>query len=179
MTVPFPQPLRLHLGGELLRPGWTIVNAQPAPGVDVVASITDLSMFRDASAAAIYASHVYEHLSNREVAAAFREAFRVLAPAGEIMIAVPDLEILTTMLAHPALSRADRWHVQRMIYGGQIDPFDFHKTGFTFDLLTAALEDAGFRHVTRVQDFNLFPDTSRATFAGLPISLNVRAGKPA
>jgi predicted SAM-dependent methyltransferase len=178
MTVALSQPLRLHLGGELVRPGWTIVNAQPAPGVDVVASITDLSMFADSSAAAIYASHVYEHLSNREVAVALLEAHRVLAPDGEIMIAVPDLEVLTTMLAHPALSRADRWHVQRMIYGGQIDPFDFHKTGFTFDLLAAALEDAGFRNVQRVQDFNLFTDTSRAAFAGIPISLNVRAKKP-
>jgi len=170
--------LKLHLGGELVRPGWTIVNAQPASGVDVVATITDLSAIADAAAEAIYASHVYEHLSNREVGVALREAWRVLSPGGAIMIAVPDLEVLTKMLTHPALTIQDRWHVQRMIYGGQIDAYDFHKSGFTFDLLSAVLVEAGFVGVERVADFGLFPDTSRAQFAGVPISLNVRATKP-
>ena len=167
--------LKLHLGGELVRPGWTIVNAQPAPGVDVVGTITDLSAFADASADTIYASHVYEHLSNRELGIALREAFRTLAPGGTIMIAVPDLEVLTKMLTHPALNVQDRWHVQRMIYGGQIDAFDFHKSGFTYDLLCAVLAEAGFVGMERVADFGLFPDTSRAQFAGVPISLNVQA----
>lgn len=170
--------LKLHLGGELVRPGWTIVNAQPSPGVDVVGTVTDLSAFADSSADAVYASHVYEHLSNRDVGVALREARRVLSPGGTIMIAVPDLEVLTKMLTHPALSVQDRWHVQRMIYGGQIDAYDFHKSGFTLDLLIAVLAEAGFVGVERVADFGLFPDTSRAQFAGVPISLNVRATKP-
>jgi predicted SAM-dependent methyltransferase len=170
--------LKLHLGGELVRPGWTIVNAQPAPSVDVVGTVTDLSMFADGAAEAVYASHVYEHLSNREVGVALRESQRVLAPGGTIMIAVPDLDVLTKMLTHPALNIQDRWHVQRMIYGGQIDAYDFHKSGFTFDLLSAVLAEAGFVGVVRVADFGLFPDTSLAQFAGVPISLNVRAAKP-
>jgi hypothetical protein len=62
-----------------------------------------------------------------------------------------------------------------MIYGGQIDAYDFHKSGFTFELLSVALVDAGFADVQRVADFGLFPDTSRVVFAGIPISLNVRA----
>lgn len=170
--------LKLHLGGELVRPGWTIVNAQPAPGVDIVGTVTDLSACADGAADAVYASHVYEHLSNREIGLALREAWRVLMPGGTIMIAVPDLEVLAKMLTHPALNIQDRWHVQRMIYGGQIDAYDFHKSGFTFDLLSAVLAEAGFVGVERVADFGLFPDTSRALFAGVPISLNVRAIKP-
>lgn len=170
-------PLRLHLGGELVRPGWTILNAQPAAGVDVVGTVTDLSMFADGAAVEVYASHVYEHLSNREVGVALREARRVLAPGGTLMVAVPDLEVLTRLLTHPALPLADRWHVQRMIYGGQIDPYDFHRTGFTFPLLEAVLVEAGFTGVARVADFGLFNDTSRLQYAGVPVSLNVRAQK--
>ena len=45
--------LRLHLGGMEPKPGWTIVNIQPGPGVDIVADITDLSAIPAASAAEV------------------------------------------------------------------------------------------------------------------------------
>lgn len=168
-------PIRLHLGGEQVRAGWTIVNAQAKPGVDHVGSVTDLSAFADGSAQAVYASHVYEHLSNRDVLIALREARRVLAAGGVLMVAVPDLEVLTKLLVHPALPLADRWHVQRMIYGGQIDEYDYHKTGFTYTLLEAMLSECGLTEIRRVPEFGLFADTSNVRFAGAPISLNVEA----
>jgi hypothetical protein len=48
--------LRLHLGGWETKPGWTIVNVEDKPGVDVIGSCSDLSMFEDGSVAEICTS---------------------------------------------------------------------------------------------------------------------------
>ena len=82
-----------------MKEGWTLLNAQPRPGVDVVGLVTDLSMFTDGSVTEVYASHVYEHLGMRqELSTALNEVARVLKPGGTLSIAVPDLEILMKIL---------------------------------------------------------------------------------
>ena len=110
--------LRLHLGGWETKPGWTIVNVEDKPGVDVIGSCADLSMFEDGSVAEIYASHVYEHLGyQHELPAALAEASRVLMPGGTLMIAVPDLEVLCRLFLQTAAHPESQWFVQRMIMG--------------------------------------------------------------
>ncbi len=172
-------PLRLHIGGWEVREGWKILNIQPRPGVDFVGNCLDLSQFADGSVSEIYASHVYEHLDhNSEVKLAFAEAFRVLKPGGLIRIGVPDLEVLCRVILDKKLSIDNRFAAQRLMYGGQTDPNDYHKVGFTFDFLKRFLEEAGFRGVQRVQSFGLFTDTTSMIIGGLAISLNVTAMKP-
>lgn len=172
------QALRLHLGGEAVKDGWKIVNIQPKEGVDFIGDCKDLSQFADGSVTEVYASHVYEHLSYQgEVQAAFREAFRVLKKWGVLRVAVPDLETLCNLYLNPQLSPQQRFHVMRMIMGGQIDAFDYHKTMFNEQTLTMMLQEIGFGKVNRVQSFGLFPDTSEQTFGGIPISLNLVAIK--
>lgn len=172
------KPIRLHLGGHEVREGWTLMNAQKREGVDVVGNITDLSMFADNSVEEAYASHVYEHLGyQRELPVAFREVHRVLVPGGLLRVAVPDLVILAKLFVHPQLGIAEKFHVQRMIMGGQIDDYDFHKTAFSFELLGGMLHQTGFENIRRVPSFNLFKDMSETMFAGVNISLNVMALK--
>ncbi len=173
------EPLRLHIGGEEVRAGWKIVNIQAKPGVDFVGSATDLSAFADATVTEIYASHIYEHLDYKgELPKALDEAFRVLKPGGVLRIGVPDLETLCRLLITPGLNAEQQFHIQRMIYGGHVDDFDYHYVGLTPQILTVFLEDAGFRNVRRVQSFNLFNDTTTVTCMDVPISLNVIALKP-
>lgn len=177
-AVPPAEPLRLHLGGMEPRAGWKILNVQPGPGVDFVGTVTDLSPFADGSVAEIYASHVYEHVSYQgEVLAAFKEAHRVLVPGGKLMIGVPDLQVLLQLLNAPGLTFDQRFMVQRMIFGGQMDAHDYHKAGFTFEFLREFLRAAGFARVTKVKEFGLFRDTTIQTFLGVRISLNVEAVK--
>lgn len=177
--MPHAEPLRLHIGGEAVKEGWKIVNIKPLPGVDFLGSATDLSVFQDGTVDAIYGSHIYEHLDyNSEVLKAFGEAFRVLKPGGQFLVAVPDLEVLARLFVEPGLTLQDKFHVMRMIYGGQTDPWDYHKVGYSADILAQFMASAGFEGMERVENFGLFSDTSTLAFFNVPISLNVRGYKP-
>lgn len=171
--------MKLHIGGTIPHPDWKILDAVPGAHVDFVGSCTDLGRFGDGSLDEIYASHVLEHLGYRdELPTALAEWRRALRPGGLVKIAVPDLMTLCRMVAHPQLPRPVINMIVAMLYGGQGDPHDFHKMGFTEDLLAAFLGAAGFEDVMRVADFGLFDDTSRATIGAIAISLNLQARKP-
>ncbi|GDX99448.1 hypothetical protein LBMAG48_18520 [Phycisphaerae bacterium] len=173
-----PSPLRLHIGGEIIKDGWKILNVRQLPGVDYVGQAYDLRQFADNSVEEIYASHVYEHLDYaRELPTAWAEARRVLNPGGKLMFSVPDLQLMAWLLGSPQMTLEGRWHVIRMIYGGQTNPHDYHKCGFTFQIAHQMLKEIGFTNIERVEKFDLFDDTSTTAFAGFPISLNMRATK--
>lgn len=171
--------LRLHIGGEVAATGWTVVNVHPGPAVDVVAPATDLGRLADGSVDEIYASHVYEHLGYRdELPRALAEAHRVLIPGGWLRVSVPDLAVLCRLFMSEERSVYERFHVMRMMFGGQMDAHDFHKAGLTAEFLSGFLHHAGFVDIRRVDEHGVFDDTSSLRFAGELISLNVTARKP-
>jgi predicted SAM-dependent methyltransferase len=171
-------PLRLHIGGKNRHPGWQIVDTVPGQHVDHVCSCTDLSIFTDESVAEIYVSHVLEHLGYQsELARTLDEFHRVLQPDGTLRASVPDLATLCALFVDPALQSAERFHVMRMMFGGQLEPFDFHKVGLSEEFLAGYLTSAGFTEVERVEAFGLFEDSSSIVFKGRPISLNLAARK--
>ncbi|MBL8837102.1 MAG: methyltransferase domain-containing protein [Alphaproteobacteria bacterium] len=167
--------LRLHLGGMEPKPGWTIVNIQPGPGVDIVADITDLSGIPAASAAEVYASHVLEHVHYDRLRDVIGGIWRVLVPGGTLMISVPDLPTLCRLYLDPRLGLHDRFQVMNMMFGGHADAYDIHHVGLEEALLRALLQEAGFRRIRRVDSFGLFNDQSERRFLDQPISLNLRA----
>lgn len=176
----FPHPVRLHIGGRERKPGWVNLDVLPHPGVvDVLGSCVDLSAFADGTVEEVYASHVFEHLDHvNELPKAILEAKRVLKRGGLLKVGVPDLEVLARLLLEPRISLAARWELIRMFYGGQTDSADYHKMGFTFEIMKQFLEQDGFTHVRRVESFGLFQDTSEFEFMGRKVSLNVIAMKP-
>ncbi|HWA37349.1 MAG TPA: tetratricopeptide repeat protein [Burkholderiales bacterium] len=172
------EPLRLHVGGKEVRSGWKILNAQPGPGVDYVGDCADLGRFADGSVEEIYASHVLEHLGYQsELPRALKEFHRVLRPGGVARISVPDFERLARLFLDPASTLEDRYVCMRMVFGGQVDQFDYHRVGLSEEFLTQYLLQAGFSRVERVEQFGLFTDASRLGLRGQPISLNVVAYK--
>ncbi len=171
-------PLRLHIGGREPKNGWKILDIRPGAHVDFVGDCRDLSRFADGSVAEIYASHVLEHLGYlEELPQALAGFHRVLAPGGRLMVSVPDFAVLCRLFIHPSLNAEQRFTIMRIVFGGQMDEYDFHKAGLTFEFLEDYLLTAGFRDIRRVERFGLFEDDSTLEIGGVPISVNVSAVK--
>ncbi len=170
--------MKLHIGGKEPKEGWQILNIQPGPGVDFVGPCNDLSRFSDKSADQIYASHVYEHLSHRgEIKWVLSENHRILKPGGQLMISVPDFELLCQAFTQEQFTREQRFQIMAYVFGGQEDPHDFHKIGLTEEFLGQYLNSAGFSHLERVDEFGLFDDTSSVKLGSYYLSLNMIATK--
>ena len=68
--------------------------------------------------------------------------------------------------------------IMRMIFGGQIDEYDFHYFGWDFELLSGLLKNVGFDEIEKVEKFSIFThDTSNEDIDGELISLNLIAKK--
>jgi SAM-dependent methyltransferase len=170
----------LNLGcGPRPLEGFVNVDLLETPGVDVVADVGGELPFRDGEVELIYASHVLEHLATARVPIVLREWRRVLRDGGQLLVAVPDLDRIARLLN----SRAG-WFTPPhepwvgVVYGGQKDELDFHKTGFTAPSLAALLDGVGFGAVERVERFTEI-GANDGSWSPLPfgvnISLNMRA----
>jgi len=169
--------MKLHIGGKQIKDGWKILNIQKNDGVDFVGSISDLSQFDDNSIEEIYASHVVEHVDQKNIKKTLEGIYRVLKNDGKFYISVPDLDVLCRIFIDNKAPAKVKFHVMRMMFGGQTDEFDYHYFGWNYEFLNSYLIEAGFKKNERVKSFNLFNDTSDYAPYGPPISLNVIAYK--
>jgi hypothetical protein len=104
----------------------------------------------------------------------------MLGAAGTLRIAVPDLDKICRLY----VEHKDWFHPPHnpwlgLIYGGQLDAYDFHKTGYNFAYLEWLLLSAGF---TRVKEISASDDLGvmDGSHSNMPfgnISLNVEATK--
>jgi predicted SAM-dependent methyltransferase len=167
--------LKLLIGSRERHPGWKTLDAVAGPEVDYVVDCRDLSRFEPHSFEALYASHVLEHIPYAEVQRTLKEWHRVLKPGGKLMVAVPDMNILSQLFAKPEVKGDDKFLVMQMMFGGQSDAYDFHHVGFDLEILGVHLFNAGFEDIRRVPTFGLFEDSSLTEFHSIKISLNVEA----
>lgn len=171
------EPLRLHIGGTEPKEGWKIFNIFAGPNVDYVGDVQDMSAFADESVDEIYGSHILEHISQNAMVPTLRGFHRILKRGGKLLISVPDLEILCRTFLRDGASKEMRFHVMRMMFGGQVNSADFHYIGLNYEFLQDYLGMAGFSACQRVPLFGIFNDTSKFAPYGEPISLNVIAYK--
>jgi predicted SAM-dependent methyltransferase len=172
--------IKLNIGGTEAKEGWTILDIEARPEVDLISNASCLAHFGDESVSVIYVSHVVEHFHyqlNNELCNTLAEWYRVLQPGGKLLISVPDLKTLCWLFSNPNFTIYDRVHVMRMIFGGQMNQYDIHYTGFDYEILCYYLQQTGFGDIEQVSEFNLFNDCSSLRFLDILISLNVIATK--
>ena len=169
--------MKINIGGESKKEGWKILNIQKKPDVDFIGDINNLDQFENESCEEIYASHIIEHIDQKTVLNTLKEINRILKKNGKFYISVPDMDSLCHFFISPLADKKIKFHVMRMIFGGQVDEYDYHYFGWNYEFLNDYLIQAKFSEIKRVQSFGLFDDTSDFKPYGFPISLNVIATK--
>jgi predicted SAM-dependent methyltransferase len=136
--------LRLHIGsGNVRLPGWTNVDAQRLPGVDVVADVTRGLDF--AAAEAVFSEHFLEHLAIDDALRFLLEAHRVLAEGGWVRLTTPNLDwvwLTHYKLAGEAAARREAALAINRAFRGWRHQFLWNR-----EMLAEALAACGFEAV--------------------------------
>jgi predicted SAM-dependent methyltransferase len=183
--------LKLNVGcGRELKEGF--LNLDYLPTADIQLDLRRELPFDSESCTLVFSEHFLEHLPYPEGAAAFlTEAFRVLAPGGELKLSVPDTDWplqdycrgtaewseackrfswhpddCTTYMEHLNYHFRQRWR------GTVEGDFSCHRFAYDFETLSRALERAGFVAIAR-RDFEPGMDSGSREIG----SLFVRAEK--
>lgn len=128
---------KLHIGcGPQAFPGWTNVDLEPYPGVDVVLDVRDGLPFRDARY--VYAEHFIEHLTYDEALRFLKECRAALAGDGVLRLSTPNLDwVLETHYRGPdrvgicfAMNKAFRGWGHQFLYNEQTLVATLHAAGF-------------------------------------------------
>lgn len=144
--------------------------------------VNELNVFPDKSADLIYASHVLEHISFREVPKVLKEWRRVLKAGGVLRISVPDFDRIIDVYSHEGnVIQA----IVGVLMGAQEEAYNFHKAVFNNRYLTELLLSVGFREVREWEPGNVelhsFEDWASRSIEingkEYPISLNLEALK--
>ncbi len=178
-------PLKLHLGcGERYLPGFVHVDARQLDHVDVVADISNLSIFPDDSADMIYHVALLEHIGRYDSVTTLLEWKRVLKPGGILRSSVPNFEAFVK--AYHRFN--DLELLLGPLYGGQTYDENLHYTIFDRKYYTKCLTEAGYDNIHDYDWRDFLPDGyddfSRAYLPhmdfdnGIQMMLNVDAVKP-
>jgi len=130
--------------GEFQPEGYVLNDIEAHPGIDLVCDIRELDKHvKRGQCRVIRASHVLEHFGTQEVDQVLKMLYGLIERDGMIHIFVPNFV----------------WHAQLIFegrdqdavtyaFGGQKDEWDYHKTGFTPNILGKKLKKAGFQDIT-------------------------------
>lgn len=153
--------MRLDIGsgnpdqGEVQPNGFVLQDVEKHKNIDLVCNIKDLLQFvPEGYCSEVRACHILEHFGTKEVVEVVKIVWKLLEDGGRFTIFVPNF------LWHMQLLLEDKEEqAVNYAFGGQLDQYDYHKTGFTPKLLQKLLEGNGFKVQT------LVPGTSITCFA--------------
>lgn len=134
--------MQLIIGaGTRQKPGWKHHDALELPGIDYVCEFYELPKFVEPeSCTAIEMTHMLEHFPTNETQKVLAQIKSFLAPQGTLYLEVPNFSWHASLVLNEFRDEEAVYYA----FGGQLDQWDFHKTGFTPSILYKALIAAGF-----------------------------------
>ena len=145
---------RLHVGcGDDYIEGCINIDADPESRADLVMYAGKVHLFPDACLESLESYHFFEHLTYYQAVWTLGEWFRILAPGGELLIEMPDLEVCVRELGHHRDGNGNDIALGG-IYGnpGEVRRKGIghaHKWGWTFEAIAGELRKAGFAEIAR------------------------------
>lgn len=104
----------------------------------------------------IYWFHCIEHIEKPLWGQVLQEIWRILTPGGQVYISYPEFEVVAKYWLDNKAGRRDLW--ERVIYGRQLYPGDYHISLVYTPELIELCKDEGFSLVKRfpepMQEFN-------------------------
>lgn len=136
---------KLHLGcGNKRMEGYTNVDIRPGDAVDCVADLRNLP-FQPGEFDLIYSCAALEHFGRKEWFDLLKSWTALLKPGGKIYISTSDFDAITERYQ----KTKNLEELLGLLIGGQKYPYDWHGMVFNFSILKKALEDLGYKNVTR------------------------------
>jgi predicted SAM-dependent methyltransferase len=137
--------LKLDIGcGNSKQLGFVGLDLRRTSQVDIVADASMLP-FRDNSIDHVFSSMLIEHFSHRVAKSVLKEWIRIVKKDGVVEIRCPDLRLRSLLLF-----LKPTWANIKNVYGEQDYSGNFHKCGFSYELLKSMLESLGVKKVKRV-----------------------------
>jgi len=156
--IPEFERIILHLGcGEnyIAKPGFVNIDGNLFRRKDLWLDVTLGLPFPEESIDAIFASHVLEHLNEKQVRRVLEEAYRVLKPGGAVRFITPDLGKAIEAYVRGDLTFFSEWPDQRKSIGGRFNNHllcrDQHRLMFDFGFFRELLDSAGFENCREVE----------------------------
>jgi predicted SAM-dependent methyltransferase len=135
--------MKLHLGcGGVYLEGWQNIDISPHSKADSLDDVSTLKSIDTESCDIIYASHVLEHFDRSEYVEVLSVWQQKLKVGGLLRLAVPNIQAALSWYNGSNLNE-----LLGIFYGGQSDPYDYHKMGFDKHTLSTKLKELGFKDI--------------------------------
>lgn len=127
-------------------PGWKHHDVLKLKGIDYACDLFDITKHvAENSCEEIQFTHALEHFPTADTQKVLALIKSLLAPHGKLYIEVPNFAWHAELV-----SKGKERDAVYYAFGGQLDQWDFHKTGFTPTILQEELDKAGFKDI-RIQ----------------------------
>lgn len=123
--------------------GYKHHDIQPLPGIDYVCDLFDIEKHVEGQFEEVKFTHALEHFPTKDTPRVLDLLRRLLEDGGKLYIEVPNFAWHAKILLEENRERDAVYYA----FGGQLNEWDFHKTGFTENILREELEMAGFKDI--------------------------------